>query len=307
MDLDSPTSRPALDVADVGDSCESGATAFGDLIAKIAARNPVDAATMRNPLHADLATAFRSTLQRSPAHVEGFFRELGAILNSVADGCSIEGYAKGVDFADPVQAKQQQDIDDRWTKLEEAGVPFDTTLALPAWALSLATSRPASKTSQALSPAAGRETTDDTLPWNELPRDKARADLTACIESSPSAVTAGARLAQSMLRAMEPVQGGESTGPADEDFAPWAYDAMGLEIQRYMGAAALDAQSAEVMRGFAMALAVYLHAPCFTGSVWALDMVNWDPVEELQDAGFCKLEPPAPRVKRSRTAGPQLA
>lgn len=279
-------------VADSGDSCESGSQAFRDLMAQVVGRNPVDAETMRNPLHVDLATAFRSTLQHGPAHVEGFFRELGAILHNVADGCSIEGYAKGIDYSDPVQAKLQQDIDDRWTKLEEAGVPFDTTLALPAWALSLATSRPASKTSKALSPPASVPMNEE-IRWNDLPRAKARADLTACIESSTSAVHAGARLARSMLRAMEPVQGGETTGPGDNDCAPFAYDAMGIEIQKYMAAAAFDSQCPDFMDGFTMALAVYLY-PGLTGSTLARNLLVWDPVEALEDAGFCLREPPAP-------------
>lgn len=139
----------------------------------------------------------------------------------------------------------------------------------------------------------GRATTDGALSWTELPRDEATADAPACAKGTACPANAGARFARSMLRAMSAVQGGESTGPGDDDHRPLDYDAMGFEIQKYFAAAAFDSESIDFMFGFSMALAVYLY-PGLTRSTLARDLLDWDPVEELQDAGFCKLDPPAP-------------
>jgi hypothetical protein len=132
---------------------------------------------------------------------------------------------------------------------------------------------------------------DLALTYDQLARDSATSEVAACRAASTNDVNAGGRFARSMLRMMHDVQGGDSTGPGDDECAPIAYDAMGIEIQKFMAAATHDASSTDFMHGFSMGLAVYLF-PGLSGSILGGPTPDIDPVDVLCDAHICSSDVP---------------
>jgi hypothetical protein len=122
--------------------------------------------------------------------------------------------------------------------------------------------------------------------WYDMDPTDALAELAKCrAVSGDDDVKAGARFARSMLQSIL------STG------AP-KYDAQAFDIQTFFAVAARDSASEDFVTGFTMGIAVCLATDlgAYTTSGGHID---WDPVDELIQAGICDAssEPATPKPR----------